>query len=99
VVLAAAFGAPGCVVAFAGPVVDAGREPRGSDAPLHRLAQTFASGVGLAGGVLLAGLLWATESPAAAINATSAAFALAALIYGIRGLLAWRTAHGSRLRS
>jgi MFS family permease len=99
VVLAAAFGAPGCVVAFAGPVVDAGREPRGSDAPLHRLAQTFATGVGLAGGVLLAGLLWVAESPEAAINATSAAFALAALIYGMRGLLAWRTAHGSRLRS
>lgn len=88
-VLAAAFGAPGCVVAFGGSVMDAVPKASGLAGTLHRLAHTFAGGLGLAGGALLAGLLWVSERPGTAIGATSAAFGLAAIIYGIRGLLAW----------
>lgn len=90
--LAAVLGAPGCVVAFGGSVVDAVRDAGGSEGALRRLAYTFAGGLGLAGGALLAGLLWRGERPGAAIGATSAAFVVTAVIYGIRGSLAWRAA-------
>ncbi len=98
-VLAAVVGAPGGVVAFGGSVLDAVREASGTEGSVRRLAHTCAGGLGLAGGALLAGLLWVSERPASAINAASAAFALAAIIYGVRGFLAWRTAHGVRRSS